>query len=98
MKKRVHEIAKERGVSSKAVIDALRAAGVDVKAPASSVEEEIAAKALGANGGDGAAAPAPRPAPEHGRPARASGPVGDGVRSWRSRSIGARWSRSSRRR
>ncbi|HEY8465633.1 MAG TPA: translation initiation factor IF-2 [Solirubrobacterales bacterium] len=58
-KKRVHEIAKERGLSSKELIAALQKAGVDVKAPASSVEEDVVAKALGDGAGDGkAAAPA----------------------------------------
>jgi translation initiation factor IF-2 len=62
-KKRVHEIAKERGLSSKEVIEALRAAGVEVKAAASSVEEEVAAKAL-VGGGDGATATGPAAAKE----------------------------------
>ncbi len=52
-KKRVHEIAKERGLTSKEVIAKLQAAGVEVKAAASSVEEDVAAKAL-----DGGSAPA----------------------------------------
>jgi translation initiation factor IF-2 len=56
-KKRVHEIAKARGLTSKEVIAALKDAGIDVKAAASSVDENVALKALaGANGGDGAAA------------------------------------------
>jgi translation initiation factor IF-2 len=38
-KKRVHEIAKERGISSKEVIAQLQSAGFDVKAAASSVDE-----------------------------------------------------------
>src|SRR5947209_925962 len=38
-KKRVHEIAKERGISSKEVIAILQRAGLDVKAAASSVDE-----------------------------------------------------------
>ncbi|HMH46523.1 MAG TPA: translation initiation factor IF-2 [Solirubrobacteraceae bacterium] len=53
-KKRVHEIAKEHGVSSKELLEKLRAAGVEAKAAASSVEEAVALKALGA---DGASAP-----------------------------------------
>ena len=43
-KKRVHEIAKTRGLTSKEVIAALNAAGVEVKAAASSVEEDVAAE------------------------------------------------------
>ncbi len=38
-KKRVHEIAKERGIPSKEVLTVLQAAGLDVKAAASSVDE-----------------------------------------------------------
>ncbi|MBA2505446.1 MAG: translation initiation factor IF-2 N-terminal domain-containing protein, partial [Thermoleophilaceae bacterium] len=38
-KKRVHEIAKEKGIPSKEVIAKLQAAGLDVKAAASSVDE-----------------------------------------------------------
>ena len=59
-KKRVHEIAKERGLSSKELIAALQKAGVDVKAPASSVEESVVAEALSGSG-DGNAAPAKAP-------------------------------------
>jgi translation initiation factor IF-2 len=46
-KKRVHEIAKEQGLSSKELLEKLRAAGVEAKAAASSVEEAVALKALG---------------------------------------------------
>ncbi len=49
-KKRVHEIAKERGLPSKALIERLRAAGVEVKTASSSVEESLALRALGADG------------------------------------------------
>ena len=45
-KKRVHEIAKEQGLSSKELLEKLKAAGVDVKVAASSVEEGVALKAL----------------------------------------------------
>ena len=38
-KKRVHEIAKEQGLSSKELLEKLQAAGVEAKAAASSVEE-----------------------------------------------------------
>ena len=50
MSKRVHEIAKERGLPAKEVLEKLRAAGINVKAVSSSVDEAAAAKALG-NGG-----------------------------------------------
>src|SRR5947207_13115074 len=59
-KKRVHEIAKSQGMTSKEVLAKLQAAGLEVKAAASSVEESDALKALG--GGNGAA-PAEAPAP-----------------------------------
>jgi translation initiation factor IF-2 len=47
MTKRVHEIAKERGLPAKEVLERLRAAGINVKAVSSSVDEADAAKALG---------------------------------------------------
>jgi translation initiation factor IF-2 len=59
-KKRVHEIAKAQGVSSKELLTALKAAGIEAKAAASSVEEADALRAIGAsNGGGGAATQAP---------------------------------------
>src|SRR3954452_9198326 len=86
-KKRIHEIAKEQGLSSKDVLDQLQAAGLDVKAAASTVEEADALRALG-NGGNGqktaaakpAGAGAPQPAAAakppagRGQPARQSAP------------------------
>jgi translation initiation factor IF-2 len=59
-KKRVHEIAKEQGVSSKELLAALQAAGIEAKAPASSVDEAAALAALGGNGAKAEAAPAAR--------------------------------------
>ena len=53
-KKRVHEIAKEQGISSKELLEKLKAAGVEAKAAASSVEESAALKALGVSGTNGA--------------------------------------------
>ena len=71
-KKRVHEIAKARGLTSKEVIAALNSAGIEVKAAASSVEEELAAKALGAADGGGASpAPAVKGASKSKGPAQA---------------------------
>jgi translation initiation factor IF-2 len=57
-KKRVHEIAKEQGLSSKELLEKLKAAGIEVKAAASSVDEAAALKVLGSNGAsaDGPAA------------------------------------------
>ncbi|HYZ82105.1 MAG TPA: translation initiation factor IF-2 N-terminal domain-containing protein, partial [Solirubrobacteraceae bacterium] len=57
--KRVHQIAKERGLPAKDVLARLRAAGVNVKAASSSVDEEVATRVL-SNGGE---ARAERPAP-----------------------------------
>ncbi|TML29110.1 MAG: translation initiation factor IF-2 [Actinobacteria bacterium] len=66
-RKRVHEIAKEQGVSSKDLLARLQAAGIDAKAAASSVDEAAALQALQADGaapdgkasGDGAPATPP---------------------------------------
>jgi len=57
-KKRVHEIAKAQGLSSKELLAALKAAGVEAKAAASSVEEADAVKAIAAAKGNGGAAKA----------------------------------------
>ena len=59
-KKRVHEIAKERGITSKEALEVLRKAGLEVKVAASSVEEADAARAFG--NGAAASAPATEPA------------------------------------
>ena len=66
-KKRVYEIAKERGLSSKELLARLAAAGLEAKAASSSVDEALALKALDADGA-GATAPqrsadAPQPSP-----------------------------------
>ena len=71
-KKRVHEIAKAQGVSSKELLAALKAAGVEAKAAASSVEEADALKAIQAakgNGGAQATAAPAKPAPSGAAPA-----------------------------
>src|ERR1700736_5523137 len=71
-KRRVHEIAKEHGLSSKELLEKLKAAGIEAKVAASSVEEALVAKALGIDGASSppsptgppaAVAPAPAPAP-----------------------------------
>jgi len=81
-KKRVHEIAKAHGVSSKELLAALKKAGVEAKAAASSVEEGDALKALG-NGAGGGGAPAaakpkaeaePAPSKKAAKPAEKSAP------------------------
>ena len=58
-KKRVHEIAKEQGISSKDLLEKLNAAGVAAKVAASSVEEADALRVLGANGAPPKAATKP---------------------------------------
>ncbi len=55
MNKRVHEIAKERGLPAKEVLAKLKAAGIEVKAASSSVDEAVALRALG--NGDSAKGP-----------------------------------------
>jgi translation initiation factor IF-2 len=55
-KKRVHEIAKAHDLSSKEVLAALKAAGVEAKAAASNVDEDAAGKAISAARGNGAKA------------------------------------------
>jgi translation initiation factor IF-2 len=86
-KKRVHEIAKEKGIPSKEVLAILQQAGFDVKAAASSVDEADIARAFdnGADtagatagspqAGDGDAAPA---APSEAGARAAERPAGDG--------------------
>src|SRR5450755_1166361 len=63
MRKRVHEIAKERGLPTKDVLARLRAAGLDVKASSSSVDELAAQRVLGNGGGAPAPASVASPAP-----------------------------------
>ena len=62
-KKRVHEIAKAQGLESKEVLAALKSAGIEAKAAASSVEEADALKAIQAAKGDGGTATATKPKP-----------------------------------
>jgi translation initiation factor IF-2 len=59
-KKRVHEIAKAQGLSTKELLEKLNAAGIEAKAAASSVDEELALSALAQNGAAAAKAPAPK--------------------------------------
>jgi len=72
-KKRVYEIAKEHGLSSKELLERLTAAGVDAKAAASSIEESDALKALGIGAAPKPASSngAPAPAPVKARPSKA---------------------------
>jgi len=63
-KKRVHEIAKERGITSKEALEILQKAGLGVTAAASSVDEADAAKAFGNGAKATAEAPAKKAAPK----------------------------------
>jgi translation initiation factor IF-2 len=71
MNKRVHQIAKERGLASKDVLARLQAAGIEVKAASSNVDEDVAMKVLsdGAGAAPGAAPPEPRAASREQQPA-----------------------------
>src|SRR5689334_13795571 len=62
-KKRVHEIAKEHGLTSKDVLAALKDAGVYVKAASSTVEERDIRRAFPGGPPPKAAEAAPEPAP-----------------------------------
>ena len=78
-KKRVHEIAKAQGLTSKELLAKLKAAGVEAKAAQSSVEESDALAALkGSSGGGSATATATKAAPAKApaRKATASKPDG----------------------
>jgi translation initiation factor IF-2 len=74
-KKRVHEIAKAQGLSSKELLAALKGAGIEAKAAASSVEEADALKAIEAAKGDGGAAVATKPKPAKAAPKPAAKPA-----------------------
>jgi translation initiation factor IF-2 len=63
-KKRVHEIAKAQGLTSKELLAALKGAGVEAKAAASSVEEADALKAIQSAKGDGGAPAATQAKPK----------------------------------
>src|SRR3954469_25345873 len=91
-KKRVHEIAKAQGMTSKELLAALEAAGVDAKAAQSSVEESDALAALkssgdGASSGGAATKTEAPPAPDNasrqpqadGAPKPKGKPAGDGA-------------------
>ncbi len=67
-KKRVHEIAKEHGLSSKELLEKLKAAGVEAKVAASSVEESAALKALAGTAPSANGAPPGAPAAKSAAP------------------------------
>ncbi|HXR14079.1 MAG TPA: translation initiation factor IF-2 [Solirubrobacteraceae bacterium] len=82
-KKRVHEIAKAQGLSTKELLEKLNAAGIEAKAAASSVDEELALSALTQNGAGAAKARTPKASAKAAAPAaapkpkRAAGPRSD---------------------
>ncbi len=71
-KKRIHEIAKDQGIASKALLERLRAAGVEAKTVSSSVDESVALRALGVANG-----PAPTDSPAAAKPAPQATAVAD---------------------
>jgi translation initiation factor IF-2 len=75
-KKRVHEIAKEQGLSSKELLEKLKAAGVEAKAAASSVDEAVALQALGGRAaGQAKSATATLAPPRTAEPATSTAPA-----------------------
>ena len=73
MNKRVHQIAKEHGLAAKEVLARLKAAGLEVKAASSSVDEDAARRVL-ADGAAQASGSAPaKAAPRDGGDGAGSG-------------------------
>ncbi len=77
MNKRIHEIAKERGVPAKQVLAQLQAAGISVKAASSSVDEDTARRVLG-NGDTATAQATPAPSRSESAPAEPAVNGGEG--------------------
>jgi translation initiation factor IF-2 len=94
-RKRVHEIAKEQGITSKELLAALQQAGIEAKAAASSVEEADALRALG-NGSTSAAAPSAKDAAETARPRAEAAPSSEPTPSRPAPSDGAPKQRPTR--
>ena len=74
-KKRVYELAKDRGLSSKDLLAKLQKAGIDVKAASSSVDEADVAKLFSGNSSDGAQPAAAPKKQAGGKPAAPSKPA-----------------------
>ena len=89
-RKRVHEIAKAQGVTSKELLAALNAAGIEATAAASSVEEGDALKAIAASQRGGAA---PAGADGAGDGASAAKPAAEAKPAARAAAKGAQASR-----
>ena len=84
MNKRVHEIAKERGLPAKEVLSRLKAAGLEVKAASSSVDEAAAQRVLGngeAPAAQAQAAPPRAPAAKAAATVASSGPGAESART-----------------
>jgi translation initiation factor IF-2 len=62
-KRRIYDIAKDKGLSSQELLERLQSAGLDVKTSASSIEESDADKALGEKGKPAAPKAAAKPVP-----------------------------------
>jgi translation initiation factor IF-2 len=75
MKKRVHEIAKEQGLTSKELMDKLNAAGMQVKTASSSLDEAAVLQALRPNGASAPTAVADPPPPPSPPPAPSATPA-----------------------
>ncbi|MDQ6777177.1 MAG: translation initiation factor IF-2 N-terminal domain-containing protein, partial [Actinomycetota bacterium] len=81
-KKRVHEIAKEQGMSPKVALARMQAAGMKVGAASSSVDEETALRALGNGGAQATEAGDVRsPAPNGGAQAADAARLGAGAKA-----------------
>lgn len=78
-KKRVHEIASQQGLASKDVLAALQAAGVEASTASSSVDEELARRAL-ANAAEPQPSGGDREGPVRPVPDRGSGPASGGTK------------------
>src|SRR3954470_15832217 len=76
-KKRVHEIAKQRGMPSKEVIAILQKAGLDVKTAAQSVDENDIEMAF-SNGGKGPKQPVEKATPRQPQSQGGPRPLGQG--------------------
>jgi translation initiation factor IF-2 len=77
MSKRIHEIAKERGIPAKEALERLKAAGISVKTVSSSVEEAVAARVLDNGAATEAAPKAPPKAANAPAKAPAKAPAAD---------------------
>jgi translation initiation factor IF-2 len=78
MNKRVHQIAKEQGLTAKELLARLREAGLDVKAASSNIDEAVALKVL-SNGGSSPSGDGGAPAAEAGAPPARASKTADGA-------------------